>query len=255
MELLHAIRDNVGVDLRESAPVFFKDLPLDHMLGHYPAPFRGADNDFMVPVFTGNGEPDPKDAVWSRAAGLAMVAFDSNYEEVQYLQGWLMQDRFSMRDDLGATYEFLWANPYQPGLSYALLPLVFHNAATGHVFARTSWEEDATWIGYFDGHLQVFRDGKLEALRSGTVLQPVRVGDAVLLSAPASETDGSARFKAATEATFVLGLAAGSVYDVEIDDQELAEGDTDAGGTLVIALTPETEAGVRIRQRAPEKSP
>ena len=255
MELLHAIRDNVGVDLRESAPVFFKDLPLDHMLGHYPAPFRGADNDFMVPVFTGNGEPDPKDAVWSRAAGLAMVAFDSNYEEVQYLQGWLMQDRFSMRDDLGATYEFLWANPYQPGLSYALLPLVFHNAATGHVFARTSWEEDATWIGYFDGHLQVFRDGKLEALRSGTVLQPVRVGDAVLLSAPASETDGSTRFKAATEATFVLGLAAGSVYDVEIDDQELAEGDTDAGGTLVIALTPETEAGVRIRQRAPEKSP
>jgi hypothetical protein len=255
MELLHAIRDNLSVDLRESAPVFFKDLPLDHLLGHYPAPFRGADNDFMVPVFTGNGEPDPKDAVWSRAAGLAIVAFDSNYEEVQYLQGWLMQDRFSMRDSLGATYEFLWANPYQPGLSYALLPLVFHNAATGHVFARTSWEEDATWIGYLDGHLQVFRDGKLETLRSGAVLQPVRVGDAVLLSAPAPEADGSTRFKAVTEATFMLGLAASSAYDVEIDDQELAEGDTDAGGTLVIALAPETEAGVRIRPRASEKTP
>ena len=84
-----------------------------------------------------------------------------------------------MRDPLGSLYEFLWANPYQPGLSYALLPLVFHNGATGHVFARTSWEEDATWIGYFDSHLQVFRDGKLETLRSGAAIQPVRVGDAV----------------------------------------------------------------------------
>jgi hypothetical protein len=249
MELLHAIRDNVSVDLRESAPVFFRYLPLDHLLGHYPAPFRGPDNDFIVPVFTGNGAPDPTAAVWSRAAGLAMVAFDSNYEQVQYLQGWLMQDRFSMRDGLGATYEFLWANPYQPGLSYALLPLVFHNAASGHVFARTSWDEDATWIGYFDGHLQVFRDGKLETLRSGAVLQPVRVGDAVLLSAPASEADGSTRFKAVTEATIVLGLAPSGAYDVEIDDQELAEGNTDTGGTLVIALAPETEAGVRLRKR------
>ncbi len=32
--------------------------------------------------------------------------------------------------------------------------------------------------------------------------------------------------------------------------RELAElGDTDTGGTLVIALAPETEAGVRIRKR------
>ena len=68
-------------------------------------------------------------------------------------------------------YEFLWANPYQPGLSYFQLPLVFHDAATGHVFARTSWDEDATWIGYFDGHLQVFRDGKLETLRAGAATQ------------------------------------------------------------------------------------
>jgi hypothetical protein len=259
MELLHAIRDNVTVDLRESAPAFFKDLPLDHLLGHYPAPFRGQDNDFFVPVFAGDGQPDPADAVWSRAAGLAMVAFDSNNEEVQYLQGWLMQDRFSMRDPLGSVYEFLWANPYQPGLSFALLPLVYHNAVTGHVFARTSWEEDATWIGYFDSHLQVFRDGKLETLRSGATVRPVRVGEAVLMTAPNPEPGGAVsgmlRFKATTEATFVLGLAPGSAYDVEIDDEELAEGDTDAGGTLVIAVAPETEAGVRIKQRTPEKTP
>ncbi len=131
LELLHAVRDNVTVDLRESAADYFKDFPLDHLLGHYPAPLRGPENDSWVPVYSGDADPDPKDAALSRAAGLAMVAYDSNFQEVQYLQGWLMQDRFSMRDPFGSVYEFLWANPYQPGLSYALLPLVFHNAVTG----------------------------------------------------------------------------------------------------------------------------
>ena len=249
LELLHALNDNVSVDLRESAPPFFKDLPFDHLMGHYPAAFRGTDNDFLVPVFSGTGEPDPTKAIWSRAAGLAMVALDPNAPEIQYLQGWLMQDRFIMRDPLGCLYEFLWANPYQPGLSYTLLPLVFHNASAGRVFARTSWEEDATWIGFFDGHLQIFRDGKLETLRPGIAAAPVRVGDAVLFSAPSPDDSGTIRFQAITEATIVLGLTPRSNYDVEIDDEELAEGETDAGGTLVVSLPPETAAGVRVRKR------
>ena len=249
LELLHALNDNVSVDLRESAPAVFKDFPFDLMMGHYPAPFRGPDNDFLVPVFIGDGEPDAQPAVWSRAAALAMVALDPNSQQIQYLQGWLMQDRYIMRDPLGCLYEFLWANPYQPGLSYSLLPLVFHDASTGHVFARTSWDEDATWIGFFDGRLQVFRDGKLETLRAGASTQPVRVGDAVILSAPATESDGTIRFAAATEVTVVLGLSPRSSYDLEIDDEELAEGSTDVGGALVVALPPETQAGVRIRQR------
>ena len=37
--MLHALRDNVKIDLRESAAGYFKDLPLAHLTGHYPAPF------------------------------------------------------------------------------------------------------------------------------------------------------------------------------------------------------------------------
>ena len=55
-----------------------------------------------------------------------------------------MQDRFLMRGALGILYEFMWANPYQPGLSYFQMPLVYHDADSGHVFARSSWDEDAT---------------------------------------------------------------------------------------------------------------
>ena len=246
-EMLHAIRDNLTIDLRESAFPFFHNLPLDQMAAHYPAPFPGSDNDFLVPVYTHEGAPSQSDAVHSRAAGFAMVAFDSNATETQYLQGWLMQDRFTMRDPLGSVYEFLWANPYQPGLSYSLLPLVFHNSDAGRFFARTSWDEDAAWIGFFDGHLQLFRDGKLQAL--GASVPMLRVGDAVVMGAPAAGPDGMVKFKAETETTFLLGLAPGAAYDVEIDDEELSEAVADVGGTVLITLPPETEAGVRIRKR------
>ena len=187
LELLHAVRDNLKLDLREDAPDYFRTLPIDHLVGHYPAAFQGPDNDFRVPVYVREGEPDVSEMTLSRAAELSMVAFDSNAAEIQFLQGWLMQDRFIMRGNLGAPYEFLWANPYQPGLSYYQVPLVYHNSATGHVFARTSWDEDATWLGYFNGHLQLFRNGQIQSLKSGTATAPVHVGDAELLSATSTE--------------------------------------------------------------------
>jgi hypothetical protein len=247
-ELMHAVRDNLKIDLRESDSEYFKNLPVDHLAGHYPGPYRAPENDYRVPVYVQDGEPNLTDAVLSRAAELAMVAFDSNALESQYLQGWLMQDRFLMRGALGVVYEFLWANPYQPGLSYFQEPLVFHDGATGHVFARTSWDEDATWIGYFDGHLQLFRDGQIQTLKPGAATKPVHVGDAVLLTAPDPE---ATRFRADSEAVFVLGLKPRALYDVEIDDEELSEMETDAGGTLVLSFPEETDTGVRIRRRQP----
>ncbi|MEI9811267.1 MAG: hypothetical protein WDO18_00705 [Acidobacteriota bacterium] len=99
-----------------------------------------------------------------------MVALDTNAVNYQYVQGLLMADRFAMRSSLGAPYEFLWANPYQPGLAYQTLPLAYHDEVSGHVFARTSWDEDATWLGYFDGTLQLFRNGGRQTVRRGRCL-------------------------------------------------------------------------------------
>lgn len=247
MELLHAVRDSLNIDLREDAPDYFKSLPTDHLEGHYPAPLSNPENDFRIPVYVRDGEPDLNDAALARAAEFAMVAYDSNALENQYLQGWLMQDRFLMRGGFGVPYEFLWANPYQPGLSYFRMPLVYHDALTGHFFARTSWDEEATWLGYFDEHLQVFHDGKIETLKAGATTEPVHVGEAVILSANAKDT---ARFRADSEAVFVLNLTPHAHYDVEIDDQELREGETDSGGTMVLTLPEGIETGIRVKQRA-----
>ena len=247
-EMLHALRDNVKVDLRESAAGYFKDLPVAHLTGHYPAPFSAPENEFLIPVYLHDGNPDPTDAAMSRAAGLAMVAYDTNALESQFLQGWLMRDRFVMRGSLGAVYEFLWANPYQPGLNYDQVPLVFHQPYTGEVFARTSWDEDATWIGYFEGRLQLFRNGSLQTLRAGAAVNPVQVGTATVTNAPAQD---AAKFRLQNQTLFVLGLAPRSEYAVEIDDQELEFLNTDAGGTLRVPTSDSADVGVRVRRRGP----
>jgi hypothetical protein len=248
-EMFHAVRDNLKIDLRDSAPEYFEKLPLDHVASHYPAPYPAPENAYRVPAYTRSGPPDLNLAVLSRAAELAMVSFDNNAQEVQFLQGWLMDDHFMMRGALGTPYEFLWANQYQPGLSYEKLPLVFHDEKTGRLFARTSWDEDATWLGYFDGQLQLFRDGQLQTLKAGSAVKPVRVGDSLLLTAPAPSAEGTIRFAGEAETVFVLSLTPMAHYDIEVDDEELWEGTTDAGGTLVVNLPPETQAGVRILRR------
>jgi hypothetical protein len=245
-EMLHALRDNIKIDLRESAAGYFKDLPLAHLTGHYPAPFAAPENEFLIPAYLHGGNPDPADAAMSRAAGLAMVAYDTNALDSQLLQGWLMRDRFMMRGTLGAVYEFFWANPYQPGLNYDHVDLVFHQPYTGDVFARTSWDEDATWIGYFEGRLQLFQDGRLQTLRDGAAVKPLQVGTATIVSAPSKD---AAKFRLSNETLFVLGLAPLSEYAVEIDDQELEFLDTDAGGTLMVPTSGSADVGVRVRLR------
>ena len=162
------------------------------------------------------------------------------------MQGWLMQDRFAMQGGLGAVYEFLWANPYQPGLSYFHVPLVFHDSTTGHIFARTSWDDDATWLGYFEGHMQLFKDGKIQSLRPGAAIKPLKLGDALMLSADSKD---AFKFEANAEAVFVLNLTPRTMYEVEIDDEEMTEMTTDAGGTLVLSFAEGTDTGVRIRRR------
>lgn len=250
-EMMHALQDNLRIELRESAGGHFKQFTVDHLVGHYPAPYPAAENLYRIPVYAHQGEPDLTQAALSRAAGLAMVAYDNNALDSQYLQGWLMQDPFTMRGALGGVYEFLWANPYQPGLSYFHLPLLFHDAATGHVFARTSWDDDATWIGFFDGRLQLFRNGQVQMLKPGASVPPVRVGGAVLMTAPAGEP---IRATIDSEALFLLGLQPGTSYEVEIDDQEMTELETDAGGTLVISVPADLRSHARIRPSATQSA-
>lgn len=247
-ELLHAIRDNLMIDLRSSAPGYFKNLPVYQVVSNYPSPYTAAENEYRIPAYTGAAQPDPNRAALARAAGLSTVAFDANALENQYLQGWLIQDRFMLRGPLGSPYEFLWANPYQPGLSYTHLPVVFHDARSGTLFLRSDWAEDAIWFGLYRGEAQLYRDGKITVLNQkgprAAKPEAIEVGAASVLLA----REGL-RFRSAREHLFIVGWKPRTKYDVEVDDEELREVETDAAGTMQLDFPEGRDAGVRINLR------
>jgi hypothetical protein len=245
LEILHAVRDNLNFDLRDTFPAWFRQYPLLHMLAHYPAPWPGSENEFRIPAdeTIEKAGPDVRKAALSRAAELAMVAFDANASSSQLLQGWVTNDRFLLRGAFGIAYEFLWANPYQPGLSYYHVPLALHDDIGGQLFVRSSWEDDAEWVGFFGGQLQLFRDGGVTRVDPKAVREPLDVDAAVVFFAreskqftvPAKEVDAT---------VFIVGLDAGRPYHVEVDGEEMIEERADPGGIVYLPSVP--PGGVRL---------
>jgi len=233
-EILHAIRDNLNIDLREDAPDYFKALPLWYLTGFCPAPYESAATEYRIPCWSGKGEPDLTSAALARVAGLALVASDTNGTDAQYVQSFLMQDRLMMRDTLGAPYEFLWANPYQPGLPYALLPPEFYDSREGALFLRSSWDDDARWFGIVGGEFQLFDDGRVHVLElraTGGEPRPLELGAAEVVQARVPM-----HFQAEANTLFVVGLKPGAGYDVEVEDEEMQEFTADRAGTLRLDL-------------------
>lgn len=249
VEVLYSFEKALQLDLREGAADFFRSYPIWHLLRHYPASLPGGENDYRVPAFAGNSQPDPDVCVRSRAAELAMVALDTNAEASQYLQGWLLSPRFRMRGAYGAPYEFFWCNPYQPSLSYFYLPLYQHLPAFGTLLARSSWEENANWFGLIEGQMQYFT---LEGIKVLTL--PARNGvlamgpSTLVLEGTTNPAGGSSEAEIPEcERVFWLGLRPSAPYLVEIDGEEQTEAETDAGGILAMDFSNRPGGGMCVR--------
>jgi hypothetical protein len=243
-ELMHVLRDNTGVDLRDSGKLFLRHFPTEHLVSYYPAPMEAPENDFFIGAARRTGEPDLRAAALSRVAEMAMVAYDPNGADTQLLQGWLMHDQYVLRGAFGIPYEFLWANPYQPGLSYDHAPEVWHNADFGRLFIRSDWDESADWFGYFDGAMQEFSDGQVKALDPANPPAPL-----LLHSAAVCFGRTARRFRVTVDeghSVFIVNLDPRRTYEVEVDDQELYEADADPGGILELEVPAGKEVGVRI---------
>jgi hypothetical protein len=246
-ELLHALRDNTMLDLREALPEFFKDFPIEHIISYYPATYQGPDADYYIGAEARMADPDLQVAALSRAAELAMVAYDPNSANAQVLQGFLMHDHYMLRGPFGAPYEFLWANPYQPGLSYYLVPLVYHNPDFGTLFVRSSWEDTASWFGLFSGVMQLFQDGSLAPVNLQHTPVAISLKEAIVWFAPAG-----ARITVKLDeeqAVYIVGLEPHHTYQVEVDDEEMQETEADAGGIVELLDVPRGyELGIRFRE-------
>jgi hypothetical protein len=247
LETMHAIRDNLKIDLRDTAAKYFTELPEILIFANYPVSYSAPENDFRVPMEDNIAQPDLHRAALARAAGLAMVAYDTNGLENQFLQGWLIRDRFSLLSTFGSPYEFLWANPYQPGLSYFQLPLVLHDQDSGALFIRSTWDEDADWFGMYGGKAESYRDGRVAAANQTNLARPavMQVGDASIVS-------GSTplRFSMQGGPVLVIGLKPRHPYLVETDDEEMRQIITDGAGTLLLDYPSSRTAGVRIHEES-----
>jgi len=245
-EILHALRDNTNVDLREASPAFFKDFPIEHLMSYYPAPYPAPENDYYIGAMPRPGDPDLRQAALSRAAELAMVAYDTNAPSSQVLQGWLTHDLFLMRGSFGIPYEFLWANPYQPGLSYYHVPLVYYNPEFGRLFIRSNWDETAMWFGEFDGVMQIFQDGRATVLDPRIAAPPLELQEALVCFGRTTR-----KFQVTLQdeqAVFVTGLEPRHPYAVEVDDEEMFEAVSDNSGILALTEIPRGRPiGVRLK--------
>jgi hypothetical protein len=85
----------------------------------------------------------------TRIAGLMMVNLDPNLQGSSFVQSWAMEDPKTVHQGPGVAYEFLWANPYLPGLGfYNMQPWVYHESS-GLLLARTSWDAGACRVSAF----------------------------------------------------------------------------------------------------------
>lgn len=257
LETLHVLRDNLRLDLREDAAPWFEELPARLMLAYYPAPWPAAENEYRIPAYTGAGDPDLDESVYSRVAELALVAADPNAQSTQFLQGWLMQDRFLLRGPLGAPYEFLWANPYLPGLSFDYMPDLYH--APGRLFVRSGWDENAVWFGLWDHEMQLYRDGRRIAINAAAGHAAIDLGPVRVLFATGRETRFETGWwtkpdedsKAVEQVAFVVGLEPSAAYDIEVDGEGMEDAQTDRAGILELRFPPGHKAAVRLHQAAP----
>jgi len=126
IEFIDAVRTNEGIDLRQDDPTFFSKLPAEYLLSLEPA--KVVHPDWMAHI-----------------AALAYVGLDPNLAGSQYLQSWAMQDSQMLRDGPGVAFEFLWGDPYLPGIGYEDLSPWIYDADRG-LRARTDWSPNACWI-------------------------------------------------------------------------------------------------------------
>jgi hypothetical protein len=113
-------------DLREEDRQFFSQLPAELLLSLKAAELEHPDSNVHL-------------------AALALIGLDANLASSQFLQGWAISDRQTIREGPGVAYEMLWADPYLPGVGYQNLdPWVYDTH--GRLFARASWEADSCHI-------------------------------------------------------------------------------------------------------------
>ncbi len=127
IEYLSVARTVERTDLREEDPRFFSSFPVEVLLNLKPKQVE---------------HPDWR----THIAALALVSLDPNLDSSQFLQAWAIEDRQTIQGGEGVAYEFLWGDPYLPGVGYQNLDPWLYDPDRGMLVGRTNWTPSACWI-------------------------------------------------------------------------------------------------------------
>jgi hypothetical protein len=254
LEFCHASRDNLNLDPWDQARRFFRQFPVYLLLQYYPRPVSVEGQRFHQPSAPLGQKLDPvRQGELGRLAELLTSAYETNSVETQFLQGWLTHDTYRLQRPSGAPYEFLWMNPYQPGLSYYSAPLVLHDEVGGTLLARSSWDDDAAWIGYFGGELQLFADGERIRLGPSGKPEPVVFPDAAVVW-----VSGDAAFQVRMGERpdlYLVGLQPDRTYWVKAGEGDFLPKTAGRGGILTLYAEPGATTSFELRTTEPPPPP
>jgi hypothetical protein len=237
LEICLAVRHNLDLDLWGESPKAFRDVAMARILSYLPGNIETREGRVHRPSIVPAGSDPETEAIVGRVAEMTLVAFDSRSRSSQFLQGWLRSDAHTLRGAYGAPYEFLWLNPYLPGLSPTSGPQSAYDPTRGRFFARSGWGEDGLWLGYFDGALLRYDGGAL------TPVEPDNSAEAISFPGFAIALPGeNAKFQAKVlegnpaygQFVYLLGMDDKRRYEIKIGEADWHEYQSRGG---VIPLT------------------
>ena len=126
-EIFEVVRENTATICDADHLQVFENLPSEYLLSLHPSATGQAD-------------------MAGSSGGAWPYGIDPNLASAQFVQGWAMEDPRVIREGPGIAFEFLWADPYLPGLSFYNLDPWATIRMPDLLYARTSWEPDSCWI-------------------------------------------------------------------------------------------------------------
>lgn len=240
LEASLAVRHNLEIDLLRPATDALAGLVRTRLLSYYPVDLAAPGGPARRPSLFGTDEGAARaQAPLYRLAEMLLVGYESNLQEFQFLQGWVRDDRYRMASPAYAPYEFLWVNPYLPGLTPLSAPMLAYDPVRGRLYGRLGWEPDATWIGYAGGRLEILGLDGLSAADSLADLPPMYFPDAVVvpLEPPARVV---LRWQPAdttppeTARIVLIGLKPLETYAVKLGGRHAKLIEAGAGGVIVL---------------------
>lgn len=255
LEASLAVRHNLETDLLRPATEALASLVRTRLLSYYPLDIETSEGTARRPSRFGTDDGRAGiQAPLYRIAELLLVAYESNLQEFQFIQGWIRDDNYLLRSPMAAPYEFLWVNPYLPGLTPQSAPNLAHDTVRGRLYGRMQWQRPTTWIGYADGRLELLARDSASASDSLEGLSPMYFPEAVVVPVkPPAKVALSWQPKGETPPEmvqiYVIGLRAGETYGLKVGGRPARLVKAGPGGILVLRSDPNSPRRDRIDLR------